>query len=155
MKKCFNPFINDDTKICIVGTMPGEESLKQQRYYANKRNYFWTFMQEIFGPSTTSPQDLLSHKIGLWDALAICERQGSLDLNIRNAVPNDFSKYPHIKHYLFNGQQAYRFFLKGNKELLTNSNYRILPSTSPANASQNAEYKLQQWKEAIKFFLQA
>ncbi len=153
MKKCLPASIDDKTKICIVGTMPGEESLNQQRYYAHKRNYFWPFMQQIFGDSVTTPEDLLAHRIGLWDALDVCERNGSLDLNIKNGIPNDFSRYPQVRYYLFNGKKAYQFFTKGNKELLTDTNHRVLPSTSPANASQKLEYKLNQWKKAIDFFL--
>ena len=44
-------------------------------------------------------------------------------------------------------------FLKGNKKLLNDSNYQVLPSTSPANASQKPEYKLKQWKDVITSLL--
>ncbi len=153
MKKCLPASIDDNTKICIVGTMPGEESLKQQRYYAHRRNYFWPFMRQIFGDIVSTPNELLRYRIGLWDALGVCERNGSLDLNIKNGVPNDFSQYPQIKYYVFNGQKAYAFFLKGNKNRLTETNYCILPSTSPANASQKVDDKFKKWKAAIDFFI--
>lgn len=47
-KKCLEPWVDDKTRILIVGTMPGEESLNQQTYYANFRNKFWHYMAATF-----------------------------------------------------------------------------------------------------------
>ena len=35
---------------------------------------------------------LLERRLGLWDVYASCEREGSLDTSIRNAVVNDFAQ---------------------------------------------------------------
>ena len=44
-KKCLLPWIDNDTQILIVGTMPGEQSLQEQMYYANKNNKFWSYIE--------------------------------------------------------------------------------------------------------------
>ena len=37
----FEPVVNENTKILILGTIPGIASLKNQEYYGNPRNHFW------------------------------------------------------------------------------------------------------------------
>lgn len=46
MKKCksFLPVVNDDSKILILGSMPGIKSLNEQQYYAHSQNKFWKLM---------------------------------------------------------------------------------------------------------------
>ena len=40
--KCdgFDPVADTDSRLLILGTLPSEESLKVERYYANKTNQF-------------------------------------------------------------------------------------------------------------------
>ena len=142
------PWIDQKTKVVVIGTMPSVKSLAYQMYYAHPQNNFWCFMAEILngGKEIKHKKEFLSSKhIGLWDSLSSCEREGSLDSRIRDMVYNDFHPYPQIKYYLFNGQKAFRFFKVLNSDLLTQSNYFILPSTSPANASVSKNTKLKAW----------
>ena len=90
MIQSFPPFVNSQTEILILGTMPGIASLEKQEYYAHKRNHFWRIMYtlldnlpiaEIFEEKI---QMLQTNKIGLWDVLENCERKGSLDIHIKN-----------------------------------------------------------------------
>lgn len=153
----FPPAVNSQTRILVVGSMPGEASLKAQEYYAYKHNQFWKIAFEIFADGRT-PLDyadkiktLLSNTIGLWDALKACERTGSLDGNISEPTPNDFpalfAQFPRIHTLLFNGQAARahfkRAFGSAGKTCIT------LPSTSPAHASRSYAEKLHIWKEAF------
>lgn len=92
----FPPLINSKTRVLVVGSMPGAASLKAQEYYAYKYNQFWRIIFDLFAGGRIpqnyedKKQVLLSKSIGLWDALAACQREGSLDGNIKEPTPNDF-----------------------------------------------------------------
>jgi len=154
-KKCLEPWINEKTRILIIGTMPGEESLQKQTYYANSRNKFWSYIQNILnnGQELKTIDEkknlLLSKGIGLWDSLSICKRYGSLDSNIKHEYPNDFSKFQYVQYLLFNGQQALKYFKSYNNEYLMQRKSFNLPSTSPANTSISDEIKFEKWKKAL------
>ncbi len=104
---------------------------------------------------------LQRHHIALWDVLQHCEREGSLDANIKkqSEVPNDFAtflaQHEQVCHLFFNGQKAAHSFKKlvwpslgaAQQQRLTR---QILPSTSPAYASMSQEKKLDVWAEALK-----
>ncbi|WP_348812421.1 DNA-deoxyinosine glycosylase [Flavobacterium maritimum] len=158
MISSFPPFVNSDTEILILGTMPGAISLAQQEYYANKRNHFWPIIYTLFDNLPVSEifeekiQFLHSNKIGLWDVLENCERKGSLDIHIKNQKENDFEslfkEFPSITKIVFNGKESHRYFLKkfGQIEGIT---YYVMPSTSPAN-TMSFENKLKIWSACFQ-----
>lgn len=160
MLESFAPLINDDTQIMILGTMPGVKSLQEQQYYAHPQNAFWKIISLLYHQGKTfenydeKKQCLLENNIGLWDNLRHCLREGSLDTNITDAVPNDFEKlfsqYHNVSKLLFNGQAFFKYFKKYHPRLLSEITYEIMPSTSPANASVRFEQKLDIWKNALK-----
>lgn len=138
----------------ILGTMPGEKSLQLQEYYGNRGNQFWKLMFAVFNePFTLDYTERVSllkrNGIALWDVLQYCEREGSLDSNIENEVPNDFeqfySAHPNIKNVFFSSKNAAAYYDKyvGRK---ANLRYATLPSPSGANASMRYEQKLEIWK---------
>lgn len=156
MLKSFEPIIDSNCRIIILGTMPGIRSLEKQEYYGHERNTFWRIICALFNHETINEYSqkrelLLKQHIALWDVLQACEREGSLDSNIKNPIPNDFKTlfeaYPNIKVIYFNGEPAEKLFNKlvvkkiGKIPLTT---YR-LPSTSPANAIP-FEHKLKHWQ---------
>lgn len=159
MPQSFAPLIDEKTKILIIGTMPGIASLDAAEYYAHPRNAFWKIISETFnnGQMFQSYEKkkncLLAHGIGLWDNLQYCERNGSLDSNIRKEVPNDFetllAQYPKVQKLLFNGQKSFQFFKKYHSGLLEELEYYTLPSTSPANATLCFDTKLAEWQKFI------
>lgn len=158
MLTSFPPVINQCTRVLIIGSMPGEASLRAEQYYAYKHNQFWKIMSDLFygGKPFHSYNEklqlLLKNGVGLWDTLRACERQGSLDSHIRQAMANDFpallSSHPLIQTLLFNGQTAHNYFVKffGQLPGLT---YQVLPSTSPAHAAVSYQEKFIRWKEAV------
>ena len=93
---------------------------------------------------------LRGHGVALWDAAACCEREGSLDSDMRDVVFNDFSRVyalcPHIATVLCNGGTAYTLFMKsgfaGERRVLR------MPSTSPAYTMPYEE-KRRIWKAAL------
>lgn len=48
MLKSFAPVINAQSKFMVIGSMPGEASLKAQEYYAYKHNAFWPIVFDVF-----------------------------------------------------------------------------------------------------------
>ena len=46
IKKCLKPWVDENTRVLIVGTMPSEQSLAKQTYYANPKNKFWTYISK-------------------------------------------------------------------------------------------------------------
>lgn len=160
MPNSFDYIANSDSQVLIIGTMPSVASLQAGEYYAHPRNAFWLIIAEIFNRGrpfsdfAAKKRCLLANGIALWDSLSFCERTGSLDSNIKNEYPNDFNRllqdYPQIKLLLFNGQKAFAFFKKYHAPLLSKIDYKILPSTSPANAQISYQQKSKIWQAALE-----
>ncbi len=158
LKNILPPVIDLSTKVLIVGSMPGKQSLEKQQYYGNARNHFWPIIAEILGQEipenyTKRLHLLLENHIGLWDTIESCEREGSLDAAIRNEKPNDFKtlfeRYPDIQLVLFNGSKAFEVFKKHiGFEILSNRRYQKMPSTSPIPGKniKSFEEKLTDWR---------
>ncbi|AXB58334.1 DNA-deoxyinosine glycosylase [Flavobacterium fluviale] len=156
----FPPISSQDSKILILGTMPGTKSLELNQYYGHKQNNFWKFLFTIMGEEfsmdyQTRKNLLIKNKIALWDVLQFCDRIGSLDSAIKNEIANDFESFlnthPQIEYIFFNGQKAAAFF---KKYVHLEKEYKsfTLPSTSPANASKTFQDKLKEW-DIIKTLL--
>lgn len=161
MIECFPPIIDNNAQILIIGTMPSVKSLNAAEYYAHPRNAFWKIIATLFNNGadfsdfTEKKACILKNHLALWDNLKFCERNGSLDSNIKNMIPNDFEtllqKHSNIRCLIFNGQISFQIFKKFHPELLETYQYFILPSTSPANASLSFDKKLVLWQKALLF----
>ena len=160
------PLVSADTRLLILGSFPGAASLARQQYYAHPQNQFWRILQAIWpcsaGLTSTDSYEkrsncLLAHGLGVWDVYASCERQGSLDTAIHDALVNDFSalarQCPQLQAIAHNGGESFKhspwvsasFSTAGLPPLPTHK----LPSTSPANASWSFERKLASWREVV------
>lgn len=158
----FPPIEDANATVLILGSMPGKESLRAGQYYAHRRNTFWTIMGELIGAVPSLPYVartgmLKSAGIALWDVLASCTRDGSLDSAIDTAStsPNDFASFflahPGITQVFFNGATAEKCFrILVQPSLAPRSlHYQRLPSTSPANAAIPYNQKLKAWGAII------
>lgn len=154
-KRSFPPVVNQDTRILILGSLPGDASLAQQQYYAHPQNRFWHLLSEVFHTDLvnidypTRLQTLCDLQLGLWDVIAQAHRRGSLDSQIRDCDDNDLiallDGLPNIRTIGFNGATASRI---GSKILGDyRARYRVveLPSSSPAYTLKY-ELKLQVWR---------
>jgi len=156
----FAPVSRADARVLVLGSLPGQVSLREQQYYAQSRNDFWRIMGALVGASPERAyadrlQALKAHRIALWDVCASAQRPGSLDASIRHAtvVANDFATFfqthPEIRLICFNGRKAadlYRqFVLPGLPAPLQAIRCDALPSTSPAHAAMRFEQKLARW----------
>ena len=162
MIKSFDPIIDDNSRVLILGSMPGPESLRKKQYYANPRNQFWKIIYRILSGCDEPPSDyrerikfLKENGIALWDVLESCEREGANDSKIRNGKPNNFEtrlrKSPNLKRIFFNGGEAGRQMRKVNGLGPKLIEREPLPSTSPANTLPLSS-KMNCWRK-IKDFL--
>lgn len=155
--RSFEAIIPPESKILILGTMPGVASLEQQEYYAHPRNAFWPIIAHLAGhpeaPTEYAQKIALlkSSGIALWDVCGACLREGSLDSNITDEVPNPIDSLlvenPSIRLLAFNGQPAFKLFKRHFPALIDRSEHIVLPSTSPANARLRFAEKLEKWSE--------
>jgi hypoxanthine-DNA glycosylase len=140
LKRSFPPVANESTRLLLLGSLPGEQSLAETRYYANPRNQFWRLMGAVVDADLIplSYDDrlaaLLGAGVGLWDTVASAEREGSLDAAIRGHSANKLaglaSGLPQLRAVGFNGGTSARI---GMKELAGTSLALVpLPSSSPA-----------------------
>ncbi len=155
----FPPIETADARILILGSMPGEASLRAGQYYAHPQNLFWRIMGELLGFDPAAPYEqrvraLKAAHVALWDVLHSCRRKGSLDSNIDGGslAPNDlaafFRSHPKINRVFFNGAKAEECYRRHVLPGIEGDSieYLRLPSTSPANASISRARKLEAWR---------
>lgn len=150
------PVIDTDVRILVLGSFPGAASLVAAQYYAHPRNQFWPLISAVIGedlaalPYIERLPRLLAHHVGLWDVLAGCEREGSLDSAIRKPAANDFERLrtlcPKLETVGFNGQASGKFAPQFGA-----AGYRtvVLPSSSPAHMAMRFEQKLAVWRQLV------
>lgn len=154
MHHCFAPVTRPDTRLLLLGSLPGAISLAEQRYYAHPRNLFWRLAGAVIGrelvplPYEARLEALLDAGIGLWDTVAAATRKGSLDADIRLHEASDLAALvdtlPELRAIAFNGGTSARI---GRKQLGDRPGLALvdLPSSSPAYASLPIERKREAW----------
>lgn len=154
-KRGFPPVADASTRLLILGSLPGEQSLARQEYYGNKQNKFWLLMSAVTGISLVPlayPARLAALRacgVGLWDVVAEAHRPGSLDSAIRarddNDLPALLRTLPQLTTIAFNGGTAARLGLQVLGPLAERYQIVKLPSSSPAYTLAYAD-KLRQWQ---------
>jgi TDG/mug DNA glycosylase family protein len=153
VKRSMPPAGSSDARLLILGSLPGEASLRAQRYYVHPQNQFWRLLGSAIGEDLVAvPYDdrlarLAARGIALWDVVGEARRLGSLDGAIRGATPNRLADFvatlPRLRAVAFNGKTAARLgrialFGLGAIELID------LPSSSPAYTIPFSD-KLAKW----------
>ncbi len=151
------PLSSPDSRLLILGSFPGVKSLMHQQYYAHPQNHFWKILGALWNtdlmamPYQNRLDVAVQKGLAIWDVYSLCEREGSLDSNIKNAVVNDFSlfarKHPKLEAIAHNGGESFRH--SKHTSAIGLPVYR-LPSTSPANASWSFQKKLDAWREVFQ-----
>ena len=152
-KRSFPPIVDARARILVLGTLPGEESLRRREYYAHPRNLFWPIVFGLFGitPAMDYAERLafvVAHRIALWDVCELGERDASADSSIRSERPNAIDRlleaHPLIRAVAFNGTTARRLY---DRHFARRADlaYLALPSTSPAHARLDFAEKLARW----------
>lgn len=141
LKRAFDPVVDGNTRLLILGSLPGDASLKAAQYYAHPQNAFWRLVGGVIRrdlaalPYPDRLEALKAAGVGLWDVVASAERPGSLDGAIRNAEAADLNRLvdalPALKAIAFNGGTASRL---GRRGLASSGHIALidLPSSSPA-----------------------
>lgn len=162
-KASFPPIVDSRTQVLVLGSLPGDASLRAGRYYAHPRNGFWRIVGGIImvDLSLLEYEDrlttLLSHGIGLWDVVGIARRKGSLDGALREIESNDLAgmveTLPALRAIAFNGGAAARL---GRRQISPGSGLALLdlPSTSPAHAAIDLAEKTRRWLALRPFLAQ-
>jgi hypoxanthine-DNA glycosylase len=152
-KRSFPPIVDARARILVLGTLPGEESLRRREYYAHPRNLFWPIVFGLFGatPAIDYAEKLAfvtAQRIALWDVCELGEREASADSSIRSERPNAIDRlleaHPLIRAVAFNGTTARRLY---DRHFARRADlaYLALPSTSPAHARLDYAAKLARW----------
>ncbi|HEX8534024.1 MAG TPA: DNA-deoxyinosine glycosylase [Allosphingosinicella sp.] len=153
LKRSFAPVADERTRLLVLGSLPGDESLARARYYANPQNQFWRLMGEVIGSDLVGLgyearlERLLKARVGLWDSVGTATRRGSLDGAIRLHSANPLRELaeglPELRAIAFNGGTSVRI---GMKALGEDPPWALLPLPSSSPAFTLAyERKLEAW----------
>lgn len=155
----FPPIAAPDAHILILGSMPSIASLEAGQYYAHPRNAFWPIMGQLFGAGpelayAARVRQLMRQRVAVWDVLQVCLREGSLDADIREEVPNGFAAFfdahPRIRVIGLNGGKAAASFRRHAAAYMPDGARAVsLPSTSPAYASRSLAEKCEMWRAGL------
>jgi len=154
-KHPFEPIVFKDTDTLILGSFPSIQSVKNDFYYAHPRNQFWKILSTVTGyPVNNKDQKiwlLKEVKLGLWDMIASCSRENSLDSSIEDEAVNDIpgllERYPAIGKVVFTGRKAEALYRLHFDYLGVETQY--LPSPSAAYAKMKFEEKVEAYAEII------
>ena len=112
-------FIDNNSKILILGSLPSVKTREVGFYYGRPRNRFFKVLSSIFNieePITIEDRKKLlrEHNIALYDVIYECDIYGSSDSSIKNPIVINIKdiliKYPNIKCIGVNGGKAKELF---------------------------------------------
>lgn len=154
------PFIPDECRVLILGSMPSVKSLEKSFYYANPQNRMFKLLNiyyeakqqghsiEVGSPvadpkkvlSTTECQEVLhTLKIGMYDVVKSCVREGSLDSAIKDVEYADIlgllQKHPTVSAVITAGGFA-------SKELKKSTLKHLSMLDKTAFLQDNKQYAL-------------
>lgn len=161
----FPPVIDEKSRVLILGTAPSVKSLEQGQFYGNPQNYMWRIVYRLFASSDPDPSYearlsfLKEHRLALWDVIESCEREGSLDVNIRDVIPQNLPKliadYPGLRCFAFNGSKSFDTFRKfyGGHESFRHLALLKLPSSSPIPTKhmRTLEDRVEAWSAIVPY----
>lgn len=153
MRHEFAPVYDESSRVLVLGTFPSVKSRETGFYYGHGQNRFWRVLARVFNDAIPQTNDekhmfLLKHGVALWDVVAQCDIDGSMDADIKRPVANDIEivlNSAAIERIYANGQTAYKLYMrlvypKTGREIIS------LPSTSPANARTSLDMLISAWR---------
>lgn len=154
LKRGLPPIAGPNTRLFILGSLPGDRSLRDGRYYAHPTNHFWRLIGAIAGEDLSSLPyadrlvRLSGLGIGLWDVIGAARREGSQDSAIRDATHNaigDLKRaFPRLEAIAFNGGAAAK---AGRSLLAGSSNIHLYDLISSSGlAGMRLTEKIERWR---------
>ena len=156
IKQGFPPIVDKNTEIIILGSLPGNISIKKHQYYGNPGNDFWRLFGSAISEDFQSMdyesrlETLKCNGIDLWDVFKAGDGVGSGDAKIRDEEINQFSLVkeiaPKLRLICFNGNKSEKY-----EPILREIGYetKILLSSSGANRI-SLEKRKSEWKDVFK-----
>ncbi len=149
------PFINEESKILILGSLPSIKSREDGFFYAHPQNRFFKTIAGVFDeaePKTIEERKmfLLKHYIALYDVIYECDICGSSDSSIKNVKPINLAvilkHFPNIKRIFTTGKKAKELY---DKYLLPQVEIEAisLPSSSAANATTTLTELVEEYRK--------
>ena len=149
------PFINEESEILILGSLPSIKSREDGFFYAHPQNRFFKAIAGVFDetePKTISDRKmfLIKHHIALYDVIYECDICGSSDSSIKNVKPINLAailkQFPNIKKIFTTGKKSKELY---DKYLLPNVKIKAisLPSSSAANATMTLEQLVEEYRK--------
>lgn len=149
-------FIDDDSTILILGSLPSVKSREVGFYYGHPYNRFFKVLSSLFDEEEPIGIDdrklfLKKHHTALYDVIYECDIISSSDASIKNVIPIDIKsildKYTNIKTIAINGNKARHLYDKYLLEIAKTYGVKTiyLPSTSPANARMNIDELIKEY----------
>jgi TDG/mug DNA glycosylase family protein len=158
LKRAFAPVADANTRVLILGSLPGEMSLAAGRYYAHPQNALWRLVGAVLDEDLpamgyeTRLERLLARGVGLWDSIETARRRGSLDSEIRDVEARDLAALaatlPSLRAIAFNGAKSAAIGSNAlGERYLAETDLAVLrlPSSSPALAGMTFEQKRAAW----------
>lgn len=159
-KHSFPPLVAPDTRLLVLGSLPGERSLAAARYYAHPQNQFWHLLSPAAGCDLAPLgyaerlEALRAARIGLWDVVASATRPGSTDAALRDVEPQDIAglaaTLPDLRAIAFNGATAHRHGVRQLGAAAERYAILALPSSSPLHTIGRAA-KAPAWAALQRF----
>ena len=154
-KQGLQPWVGDNPKVLILGTMAGDKSIKAQAYYDSPTNPFWKLMADIFQPSKEElargrKAFITGHGIALWDCIASGVRIGSSDSGFSertlrgNDIQGFLEKHPTIHTIILNGVSTTIKYFDRYCHIKAPVKIMAYPSTASMITYQK---KLEAWSE--------
>lgn len=149
------PFINEESKILILGSLPSIKSREDGFFYAHPQNRFFKTIAGVFNeeePKSIEERKkfLLKHHIALYDVIYECDICGSSDSSIKNVKPINLAailkQFPNIKRIYTTGKKAKELY---DKYLLPQVKIEAisLPSSSAANATMTLLELMEEYRK--------
>lgn len=154
-KRSFPPVVGRRPRVLILGSLPGEASLRLGQYYGHPRNRFWELVGAALGedlralPYAKRLARLKARGVALWDVVAEAERKGSLDSAIRSERHNpvlDLILRSGVRAVFLNGRKAADSFQRACPNIAPCVEVVVLPSSSPAHAALPWPRKREAWR---------